>query len=79
MSGLIQCYLFPKTNFTLDEAIQYADIHNFKYNTIDVMTHYYRFRRYRPEYLRKYLNLPYIKTFTNKINGIKTLFFFRPE
>ena len=79
MSGFIQSYLFPKTNFSLDEAIQYASVHNYKYSKIDVTTNYYRFRNYDAVYLRKKLNLPYIKTFTNKINGIQTIFFFRPN
>lgn len=79
MSGLIQSYLFPKANFSLDEAIEYAKLRNFKYNKIDVTTHFYKFRQYDPVYLKKKLHLPYIKTFLNKENGIRTIFFYRPN
>lgn len=79
MSGLIQSYLFPKENFTLTEAIEYAKLRNYKYNKIDVSTNYYRFRQYDPVYLKKKLQLPYIKTFLNKKNGIRTIFFYRPN
>lgn len=80
MHEVIQSILIPKSNFSLDEAIQYIKDHYiFKKVDIDRNTAYYRFRQYTPRYLKEKKGLTNVKTVIEKKTGIHKIIFSSPN
>jgi len=47
-AGKIQTVLIPKEDFTLKEALQWLDDHNYPHKKVDITEDFYRFRQMTP-------------------------------